>query len=233
MLLPVSTWIKVSCNAGTAETYARVHGTQAGDFSTVLENMERAVRLREELGSSCTLGFQMVLLPENQAEAVQLATTVRNIGIDYLVIKPFTPHPQSLKTQYTLLEYENLEEMSNQLRELNTKSFSIIFRHNAINMLKEKYKIYNRCLALPFWSYIDAGGDIYGCLDFLGNKHFYYGNILESSFIDILEGSRRRESLVWCETNLDTISCRINCRMEQVNRYLYELLHPGAHANFI
>jgi MoaA/NifB/PqqE/SkfB family radical SAM enzyme len=232
-LLPVSTWIKVSCNAGTAETYARIHGTQASDFRTVLDNMERAVRLREELGSSCTLGFQMVLLPENQAEAMQLATMVRNIGIDYLVIKPFTPHLQSMNTQYTLLEYENLEELSNKLRELNTKSFSIIFRHNAINILHKRHKIYSRCNALPFWGYIDAGGGMYGCSTFLGNKHFYYGNILESSFMDILEGSRRRESLAWCGTNLDTRSCRINCRMEQVNQYLYELLHPDTHANFI
>ncbi len=28
-VLPVTSWIKVSCNAGSPETYAQVHGTQA------------------------------------------------------------------------------------------------------------------------------------------------------------------------------------------------------------
>jgi radical SAM protein with 4Fe4S-binding SPASM domain len=232
-LLPVTTWIKVSCNAGKAETYARVHGTQADDFYTVLKNMESAVRLRKELGSSCTLGFQMVLLPENQDECVLLAKKVCDLGADYLVIKPFTPHPQSLNTKYSLLSYENLKILSDQLNQFNTASFSVIFRYNAISILNKQKKIYNRCHALHFMIYIDSGGDIYGCSAFLNNKHFYYGNILELSFKDIMTGSLRRESHEWCRTNLDVDKCRINCRMEQVNRYLWELLYPSLHVNFI
>ncbi len=230
-ILPVTSWIKVSCNAGTAKTYAHVHGTKEADFTKVMENMSRAVYLRDELLSSCTLGFQMVLLPENMHEVIELAKRVRDLGVDYLVLKPYSQHPQSVTT-----EYQNENAVNLQLKELfalNNESFSIIYRSEAIERSAIKNKAYERCLALPFWSYCDAGGQIWGCSMFLGNEKFVYGNILENSFQDVWFGDERKQSLAWCAKNLDARACRINCRMDAINAYLWELTHQGSHVNFI
>jgi wyosine [tRNA(Phe)-imidazoG37] synthetase (radical SAM superfamily) len=233
MVLPASSWIKVSCNAGTAKTYALVHGTQEKDFSVMLSNMEEAARLRQQEGYACTLGFQMLLLPENQAEAVGLAQTVRDLGADYLVIKPYSQHPQSRTREYAAVSYADLDGLAQSLDALNTDGFSVIFRHGAMRRLRNGRKQYDRCLALPFWSYMDAGGGIWGCSVFLGDERFAYGNILESSFTEIWNGAKRRDSLVWCAAHLDAQDCRLNCRMDPVNAYLWELAHPGGHDNFI
>ena len=64
-LLPVTSWIKVSCNAGTPEKYAATHRTDSRDFATVMENMAAAASIREKEGLACALGFQCILLPEN------------------------------------------------------------------------------------------------------------------------------------------------------------------------
>ena len=99
--------------------------------------------------------------------------------------------------------------------------------------LQEGRKRYDRCLALPFWSYMDSGGNLWGCLDFLNNERFAYGNILESSFSDIWNGSKRQDNMTWCADNFDINECRVSCRMDPVNAYLWELSHPGGHDNFI
>ena len=94
-------------------------------------------------------------------------------------------------------------------------------------------KHYGKCCALPFWTYIDAGGNVWGCSMFLGKKEFLYGNIITSTFKKIWEGPKRRSSLRMVAKELDTSACRINCRMDEINNYLWELRNPPGHVNFI
>lgn len=231
-VLPVSSWIKISCNAGTAATYAAVHGTKAVDFDTVFANAAAAVSIRNELGAPCTLGMQMVLLPENAHEAVLLAQQAKEIGADYLVIKPFSVHRQSKKSRYDDVQYGNYEELADSLQRLQTSDFSIIFRHETL-LRRETPLNYARCQALPFWGYVDSAGNMWGCLRHIGDARFCYGNILQDSVTELLFGAQRRNNMTWCAQYLDIQDCHVACRMDAVNAYLWELTHPGEHVNFI
>ena len=95
------------------------------------------------------------------------------------------------------------------------------------------HRSYDHCLALPFWSYIDASGNVWGCSVYLGDDRFKYGNIYEETFKDIWESKVRQDSLSWVEEKLDVSRCRVNCRMDEINRYLGELKNPSNHVNFI
>jgi len=153
--------------------------------------------------------------------------------MDYLVIKPYSQHPQSKTTIYSSLEYSNYEYLADELAKFNTDNFNVIFRIHTMKKWDEKGRNYQRCLALPFWSYIDAGGNVWGCSVYLGWEKFFYGNIYEHSFQEIWEGEKRLESLHWIEKGLDISKCRVNCRMDEINRYLWDLKNPPVHVNFI
>jgi GTP 3',8-cyclase len=226
-------WIKVSINAGTRETYAKIHQSKPDDFDKVVENMDFASEIKKGNNYKCILGMQLVLLPENHHEVVFLAKLARDIGMDYLVIKPYSQHPQSKTNTYNSIKYSDLEHLSEELGNINSDDFSVVFRSNAMGKWDNNHRSYDHCLALPFWSYIDASGNVWGCSVYLGDDRFKYGNIYEETFKDIWESKVRQDSLSWVEEKLDVSRCRVNCRMDEINRYLGELKNPSNHVNFI
>ncbi len=226
-------WIKVSLNAGNAETYAKVHRTKAADFDRVLENLAAAVEINSRTGADCTLGVQMVLIPENAGTALQLAETAKGIGLRYVVIKPYSQHLKSHTHAYESVDYAAFSHLKDDLATLNDSTFSVIFRERTMQKMKRTKRGYERCLALPFWSYIDSEGTVWGCSAYLGDEAFRYGNILEQGFADIWRGERRKRCSEMVATGLDPEGCRMNCRMDEINLYLWELTHPSAHVNFI
>jgi radical SAM protein with 4Fe4S-binding SPASM domain len=232
-LLGVSSWIKVSCNAGTADTYARVHGTQANDFERVFKNLEAAVALREKYGFACTLGVQTLLLPDVVEEIEQLAKRCRDIGLDYIVVKPYSQHPQSNTSVYKDISYRDCEALAEKLEILSDGRFKTVFRLRGMRKHDEGSRPYSRCLGLPFWSYIDSAGNVWGCSVYLGDERFNYGNVNDETFRQIWEGERRKASLEWVAGKLDAGSCRVGCRMDEVNRFLWGLKFPHPHVNFI
>lgn len=226
-------WIKVSINGGTPDDYAVVHRCKPADFQRVIDNMRNARQLKDQHGYKCVLGMQIVLLPENKDSVLKLAETARDIGMDYLVVKPYSQHPQSITRQYEDIKYSDYLHFSDDLKKYSTKDFSVIFRLNTMKKWDETVRTYTSCNALPFWSYIDAGGNVWGCSVYMGDERFAYGNISENTFKEIWEGAMRTKSLQWSNTELDTLECRVNCRMDEVNRYLWDLTNPSEHVNFI
>jgi radical SAM protein with 4Fe4S-binding SPASM domain len=232
-VLDVVEWVKVSMNAGTPGTYSKIHGCNPAQFNLALKNLEDAANIIARNGYRCVLGAQILLLPENRNEVETLARLVRDIGLRYLVVKPYSQHPQSHTTLYQDVTYADAQNLAERLDELATSNFKPLVRLNTMKKWDEKARPYKTCLALPFWSYIDTGGNVWGCSVFLTDPRFAYGNIYDNTFEEIWTGQTRRKSLEWATNTFDPSDCRINCHMDEVNRYLWELKNPPAHVNFI
>lgn len=231
-ILKYLSWVRVSLNAGAPETYASVHRCHKDDFNKVMKNLEDVVRVKKQQGLKATIGVQMLLIPQNAQEALALAKKIRKIGLDYLTVKPYSQHPLSSSRIDKEFRYEDQMSLEGALRKAENGSFKVIFRDQTMKRLSAA-KEYRRCLGLPFWAYIDASGDVYACSAFLGNKDFCYGNIYRESFKAIVEGLRRRRIIRRVSENLNVDTCRLACRLDKINSYLWELKHPGPHVNFI
>ncbi|MBI4586581.1 MAG: radical SAM protein [Planctomycetes bacterium] len=230
-----TSWIKASVNGGTPETYAQVHQTSAKDFERVIRNLSRAVEHRGRNRLSCTLGAQTLLLPETADDVIPLIRICRDqIGLDYLVVKPYSQHHYSLTRQYDGIDYSRYLQLYEEMRSWNTPSFHVVFRLNTMTKTLRVDRGYETCHATPFfWAYVMANGDVYGCSAYLEDQRFCYGNLNDSTFQEIWEGEKRRQSFHHVREELDINECRKNCRMDEVNRYLSRIAKPVAHVNFI
>lgn len=227
-------WIKFSLNAGTANTYGEIHRTNPDDFNLVLENIKNADEKRKKHGWKVTLGVQILLLPENESEIEELAGICRDqLGVDYLVIKPYSQHLFSKTRKYEKLNYDSYLYLDDKLKSYNTRNFKIIFRNNSM-VRHQCNKSYLKCFSTPFfWAHIMTDGSLYSCSAFLKDERFKLGNLNEHSFQEIWEGKKREQNYNYMKHNMDINVCRNNCRMDKVNNYLWKLKNPDDHVNFI
>ena len=222
------TWIKVSMNAGTAATYEKIHRTKASDFDRVWKNIRSAATRK----GNCTLGVQTVLLPENRPEVFLLAHLAKDAGADYLAVKPYSQHKYSITRQYEGVKYDDNLNLAQALATLNDDHFHVEFRTEAMRQQEEPIH-YEKCHATPnFWAYIMASGDIYSCSAYLLDERFLLGNIKSEHFADIWQGEKRKKNWDFVRDTLDIRECRLNCRMDKVNRYLDDF-GKVEHVNFI
>lgn len=225
-------WIKVSLNAGTRDSYAAIHRTDAKDWDKVWAAIKVMVAMRNTTGSKTTIGVQCVVLPENAYDMRALAAMCIDAGVDYLVLKPYSQATFMLSHTYENIDYKAMRGELQAVTLLSTNKFKVIYRGNAMNTEITKNHGFDKCRASPTaWIYSMADGRVFTCSAHLLDERFCIGNLNDNTFQEIWEGERRRENWHLMQ-EFDIKKCRLSCRMTSPNRYLQQLVQQP-HINFI
>ena len=227
--LPNLSWIRFSIDSGSSENYALVHGTGARDYDKVIKNISESVKFRDKNNLSTTIGTQFLTIPQNMGEATKLAKTLKEIGTDNLQIKPYSHHPSS--NNDLVIGIDKYNSMEEKLNKFNSEKFKIIFRKATAERISDG-RDYNQCYGLPFFTLIDAKGNIIPCNMFYDKPEFTYGNLYKNKFGEIWMSKKRKEVIK--KINKRGIEkCRQGCRLDVCNRYLDRLNNPAPHDNFM
>lgn len=227
--LPYLSWIRFSIDAGTPETYAKVHRTKENDFYRAIDNLKNAVRYKKENNLEAVIGVQFLVISNNIQEAVKLTEIVKDIGVDNIQIKPYSHHPQSHNDFY--VNPADFNELEKPLEKFNSEDFKVLFRKATARRI-ESPRDYKECHALPFFALIDSKGNIVPCNLFYDKPEFTYGNLNENSFPEIWKSEKRKQVIQKIkETGIE--KCRNGCRLDPSNIYLHRLLNPHPHDNFL
>lgn len=223
-------WIRFSVASTEKESYEKIHRGRPNDLDLLKKNLAYAAKFKKTNGIKTTLGVQCLLIRDNIAQVINQAKELREIGVDYFTIKPYSQHLHS--KNHFAVNYEDALDLEKELKQYETSDYKIYFRANAMKKMHHE-KPYAKCLGLPFMTHIDAKGEVWPCIAHLGTNGMSYGNIYKQSFLEIWKGKQRK--LVEERINGADINkiCREACRLDEINKYLDELTHPGAHVNFI
>lgn len=228
--LGVFTWIRFSVASMEEVSYDKIQRGKPGDLERVKTNLTDAVRIKRDEKLRTTLGVQCLLLPDNMSQLPNMAKQLREIGVDYLTVKPYSQHLHSENTFQ--IDYDAMLELEQELKQYVTEDFAIYFRANAMKKMHHE-KCYSQCYGLPFMTHIDARGNVWPCVAHIGTEEFCFGNINERTFAEIWESERRQQVIEKLNSFDINKMCREACRLDEINKYLNELKHPGEHVNFI
>jgi len=228
-ILPSLSWVRFSVDAGTPVTYKKIHRGGSRDFEKVLMNLRDAVAIKRRDNLSVVIGVQFLLIPDNLDDLETFIQIFKEIGVDNVQIKPYSQHPLS-KNRYTI-EYSQHQSIEDKVRKFETPEFQVIFRSQTAKRLMKK-RPYHECYGMPFFTLIEADGSVIPCMMFYRQPEFCFGNLNEQSFASIWTGKTRKTVLR--KLTKQTIDhCRDGCRLDAINRYLYDLKNPHPHVNFI
>lgn len=122
--LSKATWVGISINAGTKETYDKVH--QKDEFDHVIANVGELVRYSQAKGTRLAqpemgpgLGMKYLLHPYNVGEVVQATKLAKEIGFRNIQIRPVSPTWFNSKEEASLHKFtpEHLEIFRGQIKE--------------------------------------------------------------------------------------------------------------------
>jgi radical SAM protein with 4Fe4S-binding SPASM domain len=223
------TWIRISLNAGTAETREKIH--KVNDFERVLNNLADLAAEKRRVNSRTHVGAQIAVSPENQAEIDEAARRVKETGVDYFQIKPVILHPKSSPALYDRDFYIDTLYRARAAKSHETDDFKVFVKEDQFaGVLSPDYEksAYRKCYA-AFFPVIEANKKVYYCSQTRGLPEFCLGDLAENTFREIWESARRKE----VNESIDVDQCQPICRCHPINKVLWTLRHPGNNPNFV
>lgn len=234
------TYLRITIGAADRVSYGRIHQTSMKDFDKLLEKIRALVETRNGYGYKCTIGFQMVLVPENFDQVISLAELGLDLGIDYLQVKQCSDTEfKELGVDYK--EYERVQETLREAEKFSTDDYQVQVKWKKLNILekngelyREGFRKYDVCYGTPFMGQISGNGKVYPCGPFFGKDRFLMGDIHETSYYDIVKSDRYWAVHKDIEENVDVHSqCTVGCRQDYINKFLWDIKNPPEHINFV
>lgn len=227
-VLSACTYVRISLDAGSAATHERLHGVK-DHFPAIIENLQALVKARK--GPFPTIGVQIATSGENSHELSLLAGLCRDIGVDYLSIKPVYAdiYAKTLpEKQYNL---RKLQGMMSEAESFSNDAFKVYAKYeqfeDALISPTNDGRDYHLCQGTPFILFADGDGSVYIC----PNRTVKFGNFLEQSISEIWASAMRREVLA----SVDLKECPSGCHLHPLNKLLWSIKHPDPqlHPNFL
>ena len=238
-LLANMSWIRFNLSAGTPEGFQRVHQSKAKNFDLLVEKIRELVAIKKEHNHKCTIGLQMVLIPECYDQVLAEAELGAELGVDYFVIK----HCSDSEYKEIGIDYQNyatIEDVLKQAEAMSTDDYVVQAKWNKIQasgeteLYRNGYRKYDVCLGTPFLLQISGNGKIYPCGPFFNKERFYIGDLHDGSFYELVNSDRywavHRDIAESVDVHKD---CAIGCRQDYVNKFLWDIRNPPEHINFI
>ena len=191
-VLPHLKWVRFTCAAGTPSEYAKImyKGAEHTEvFDKAMANIRYAVDFKKKHNLDCTLGIQMVLMPDFADEIIPFAKLAVDLGVDYGVIKHCSDDENgSLGVDYS--GYESMYGLLSKAEGMSNENTKIIVKWDKI---KDKGRpSYKRFYGPRFLLQISGSGLVAPSGMFFNARYskFHMGNFGEERFKDIFYSDR-------------------------------------------
>lgn len=209
------TWLRISLDAGTADTYQRIRRSSA--WPKVMENLRLAGSLQ---GPYVGVGF--VVTRENYRELFDCAQIVKQAGIPYIRVS-------AMFSMSGADYYDGIVDDINTQREaakaLQDSTFKVVdFFDDRVHDLRSAAPDYEFCGYQQFVAYIGGDQKVYTCCT---NAYTPHGQIGDLSTMRFSEWVRQASRL-----KFDARGCH-HCQFNDKNKVINYMVGKPAHVDFV
>tara|TARA_Y100001972_G_scaffold116515_1_gene154461 strand:+ start:1575 stop:2756 length:1182 start_codon:yes stop_codon:yes gene_type:complete len=222
------TWVRISVDAGTRETYngvRRARGRQ--DWDKMVSNLQKLIEVNKTYNNKIDIGVGYVISPDTYSEIVDFAEFFSDYDLSYCQYKP------EIVIREKGGEQRELEFWTEKVNPLLTQAEKILgdkfqvngYKFEDLAMDREKFgRDYKQCLGSQLSPCIGADGHVYVCTNHRGWKQYSYGNLYEDSFKSIWNNLQKRREVMNLIENVECFkNCTKLCKPHESNKAMWKI----------
>jgi len=227
-ILPRMKWIRVSVDAGRAQTYGDVRRIDPKNYEKVMGNIAKIRKAIDDLGSDCLLGAGYVVTKENWREILVGCRNLKEAGVPYVRLAGM--FSEAGASYYSGI-YQAIREVISEARSiLEDDSFKVVdLFGNRISDLKLGAPDYEFCSYQQFVVYIGGNQKVYRCCTTSYTRHGEVGDLTNQRFIDWFQSPDKK----YLYESFDARTCHV-CQFNGKNKAVNYMLDPKpTHVEFV
>ncbi len=179
LLAPNLTWMRVSIDAATPQTYSKLRNAPEHHYYSALDSI-RKIRSVGNHKSEFRLGAGYVMANFNELEAFDLSHIVKELGVDNIRLSmTFSDKHMAFFTDQSRV-IEGIALADKAARELSDDKFQVInLIPERCNNIVDHTNDYPYCYTKDILCVIEGEGNVYTCCTFTGSKKGKLGNFVE------------------------------------------------------
>jgi len=220
-------WVRVSLDAATADTYTAIRRVHPSHFHRVTENVARLAATKKRTGSRTTIGVGFVVTPDNFSEVYDAVRLAHDLGVDNIRISAeFSIGGRGRHLTY----YDEVRgAIVKAIRDFDDPEFKVFdLFEDRMGDLSEGRPQYERCGYMHFTTYIGGDQNVYTCCVNSYNERGLVGSLDGISFKDLWRSPHKEEMY----RNFRASDCE-RCQFNAKNRFIAELIEEPTHVNFV
>lgn len=230
MLMDNLTYLRINMNAASPEANAAIMGCSVKSHERVIENVRELVRVKRERNSNCTIGLQMVLMPEYAKEIVPLAKFGKTLGVDYFLIKHCSDDEVGrIGVDYSWYTTPEALELLSEAERESTADYSVQVKWSKIKTGRDRR--YSKCFGTPLIMQLSGTGVVAPCASFFHTRYKdkWIGDLRRERWKDIWAGERYGAVIDHLKSSAfdPRVMCETLCLQDKVNEALFDLIEHG------
>jgi len=221
-------WVRVSLDAASAETYAKVRGVRPELFQKALGAIRDLATLRDREKWQTIVGVGFVVIRENRHEIRDAVRLCRELGADNVRISgAFMPKGFAYHAPFF---QEAKDQLAEAKRDFEARGFRIFDLYDdRLCDLKEGSPSDPFCGYMHLVTYIGADLNVYRCCVLAYSRAGLVGSIAERSFRELWESPEKQADFECFDARL----CP-RCMFNNKNRFMrYCISRNPLHVNFV
>lgn len=222
-----ATWVRVSVDAGTEETYTKIRRVSAKHYHTALTNIKKLCDLKKERKSEVVIGFGYVVTEDNWSEVVTACRTAKALGVDNFRISAiFQPDGTSYFEDFHAKAKEHC--LASELEA--TEAFKVFNMFgDRVEDLEQAHPSYHRCGYQFLTTYVGGDLNVYRCCNTSYNEQGLLGSLKDLPFRDFWFSKEVQDKM----SGFNAQTCE-RCQFNNKNLVINKVLDRDfPHANFV
>lgn len=218
-LLVKASWIRISLDAATEETYCSIRKVHKSHWAKATAAVSHLRDARDRGRTGCVLGVGFVVTPENWREVFQAAVLAKALGADnFRISAQFSSEDEKLFEGF----HADAAKLCAEAESLSSDGFTVYNRFgDRLEDLTLKQPEDQLCGYQFFTTYIGADLNVYRCCGYAYNDRGFVGSLANQRFKDFWMSQERFDN----QFNFDGRGCE-RCQFRRQNSALAYVLAP-------